>query len=248
MRARGPILVGVIAAAAAFVALAPEGDATLENQVFTSRAHRIRVSVPRGWRASDQSSYPGVLLWMRRSKPPGMMLLTSEAIDDTIYCAWPAQCRQLADTLAAQYACALASRLEGMGFRVGPVQAGPRDGELPSVWLEYDDGKRWLRQAVASDDVLAHTLILSAGSAQQRAGHARSFDQALRSVHPLADDEIEPPAPVDARPADADPAAPPPPDAAPAAGSAAAPAPAPALPAPTAVPRGLLTRRCPRNK
>ena len=248
MRARGPLLVGVIGAVAAFLALAPDGDATLENQVFTSRAHRIRVSVPRGWRASDQSSYPGVLLWMRRSKPPGMMLLTSEAIDDAIYCAWPAQCRQLSDTLAAQYACALASRLEQMGFGVGPVQAGPRDGELPSVWLEYDDGKRWLRQAVASDDVMAHTLILSAGSAQQRASHARAFDQALRSVHPLADDEIEPPAPIDARPADADPAAAPQSDAAPAPAAGSAAPPAAALPTPIAMTRGLLTRRCPRDK
>src|SRR5690606_18855482 len=29
-------------------------DAELENQIFTSNAHRVRLVVPRGWRATDQ--------------------------------------------------------------------------------------------------------------------------------------------------------------------------------------------------
>src|SRR5512134_1145575 len=103
-------MIAAILVGAAIVATTMPSDATLEGQVFTSREHRVRLTAPRGWRASDQSSYPGVLLWMRRSKPPGLMMLTSELIDDAAYCSWPIECRQQNDVLAAQYACALAAR------------------------------------------------------------------------------------------------------------------------------------------
>jgi hypothetical protein len=191
VRPRSRLLLAAILVGGSIAVTAIPSEATLENQVFTSRPHRLKLSVPRGWRASDQSSYPGMLLWMRRSKPPGLMLLTSEILDDEAYCSWPAECRQQSDVLAAQYACALTAKLERAGFKIGPVQTGPREGELPSVWFEYDDGKKWLRQAVATFDAHAHTLILSAASAQQRGSHSRAFDQALRSLHSLPVEEVE---------------------------------------------------------
>ena len=48
-------------------------------------------------------------------------------------------------------------------MHVGPSQAGPKENEeagLPSVWFEYDDGKHFLRQAVALDDDRAVSLVL----------------------------------------------------------------------------------------
>src|SRR5262245_52647358 len=51
-------------------------SAELENHVFTSRADRLRLVVPRGWRESDAPSYPNLLLWMMR--PEAKIVLTAE--------------------------------------------------------------------------------------------------------------------------------------------------------------------------
>src|SRR5512139_3683560 len=75
-----------------------------QNQVFTSPADRLRMVVPRGWRATDQPSYPGLLLWMMRSQPPGQIVLTSETFTRDLYCSWPVACRASSDTLTAQFA------------------------------------------------------------------------------------------------------------------------------------------------
>ena len=240
MTVPGRPLVAAILVGGVIAMIALPSDATLEGQVFTSDTHRLRMTAPRGWRPSDQPTYPGVLLWMRRSKPPGLMLLTSETIDDEAYCSWPAQCRQQSELLAAQYACALAARLEHIGFKVGPVQTGPRDGELSSVWFEYEDGKKFMRQGVATDEARAHTLILSTSSSQQRGNHVRAFDQALRSMHPLAEEEVAPPD-----------ATPPPPSDAPSSDAYVGPDAAPGpgmLPPPPPPPHGVLTRRCDKVK
>ena len=84
-------------------------------------------------------------------------------------------------------------------MRVGPVQAGPKDNEasgLPSVWFEYDDGKTFLRQAVAlgaSDRAVS--LVLSAPTNDARAAHVRAFEQALRTLHTVSDEEAASSAP-----------------------------------------------------
>src|SRR4051812_43580121 len=62
-------------------------NAELENQIFTSRAHKLRLVVPRGWRATDQPSYPGLLVWMLRSQPDGKMVLTAEPFTRQVYCS-----------------------------------------------------------------------------------------------------------------------------------------------------------------
>jgi hypothetical protein len=190
-----------------------DAHADLENSVFTSRANRLRMVVPRGWRATDQPSYPGLLLWMLRSQPPGQIVLTAEAFTREQYCSWPIACRTSPESLSSKYACALRARLVGQRMQVGPVQAGPKDNEaagLPSVWFEYDDGKRFLRQAVAVGGDRIVTLVLSTPTNDARASHVRPFEQALRTLRPLTTDEastIEPdaaPAPAtDALPVDA---------------------------------------------
>jgi hypothetical protein len=175
-----------------FVLVARDSRAELENQVFTSRADRLRLLVPRGWRATDQPSYPGLLLWMMRTTPPGHIVLSSETFTRELYCSWPVSCRQSTETISGKYACALRTRLQAQRFRVGPVQQGPKENEasgLPSVWFEYDDGKRFLRQAIAMTPDRAFSLVLSAPSNDARAQHVRPFDQALRTMRLLTPEE-----------------------------------------------------------
>jgi hypothetical protein len=148
--------------------------------------------VPRGWRASDLPSYPGVLLWMARSQPQGQIELTAEDFTRALFCSWPLACRTSSDSLAAKYACALGTRLEAAGMHVGPVQPGPKDNEaagLPSVWFEYDNGKRFLRQAIAFSPERAISLVLAAPTSEARSTHARAFEQALRTLRTLNAEE-----------------------------------------------------------
>ena len=77
-------------------------------------------------------------------------------------------------------------------MRVGPVQAGPKENEaagLPSIWFEYDDGKHFLRQAIAFSSDRAISLVLSAPTSEARATHTRAFEQALRTLHLLSAEE-----------------------------------------------------------
>jgi hypothetical protein len=180
-----------------------ESAADIDNLVFTSRPDRLRLLLPRpGWRWSELKSYPGVLLWLARSQPPGQILLTAEAFTRDLYCSWPVTCRTSRDTLpAAKYACALRVRLEAQHLRVGPIQAGPRETEaagLPSVWFEFDDGKHFLRQAIAMSADRAFSLVLSAPTADARATHTRAFEQALRTMQLLTPEETARAAVVDA--------------------------------------------------
>ncbi len=181
--------------------LVGDSAAELENQVFTSRADRLRMVVPRGWRATDQPSYPGLLLWMMRSQPPGQIVLTAESFTRELYCSWPIACRTSHDSLPQKYACALRTKLGNQRMRVGPVQPGPKDNEasgLPSVWFEYDDAKRFLRQAVALSSDRAISLVLASPTNEARAAHVRPFEQALRSLRSLTAAESAPIGSVDA--------------------------------------------------
>ena len=167
--------------------------AELENQIFTSKAHRLRLVVPRGWRATDQPSYPGMLLWLLHSKPNGKMVLTAEPFTRKVYCDWPPECRATPDPLPSKLACALRKKYEGQRIHVGPVQAGPKENEtagMPSVWFELDDGKQFLRQAVALGEDRVVSLTLSAGSSEARTQNLRDFDRALRTLRPLTLEEM----------------------------------------------------------
>ncbi len=186
------VLAVIVVGAIAFALGSSDVSAELDNQVFTSKADGLRIVVPRYWRATDQPSYPGVLLWMMRSEPEGRIALTAEPFTHEMYCSWPVTCRASHDTLAAKYACALRQRLQNENMKLGAVQAGPKDNELAgmaSVWFEYDDGKHFLRQAVAITEERAVSLVLSASTLDARASLARPFDQALRTLRPLTEAE-----------------------------------------------------------
>jgi hypothetical protein len=172
--------------------LVESSSAELENLVFTSRPDRLRMIVPRGWRASDQPSYPGLLLWMARSQPQGQIELTAEAFTRELYCSWPQSCRISHEGLPSKYTCALRQKLQAQRLHVGPDQAGPKDNEtagLSSIWFEYDDGRHFLRQAIAFSSDRAVSLVLSAPSPEARATHTRAFEQALRTLHLLSPEE-----------------------------------------------------------
>jgi hypothetical protein len=173
-------------------------NAELENQIYTSRSHRLRLVVPRGWRATDQPSYPGLLVWMLRSSPEGKMVLTAEPFTRQVYCSWPIECRTSADSLPGKLACAIRRKLESQRLNVGPVQAGPKENEqagIPSVWFEVNDGKDYLRQAVALREDRVISLVLSAKSEAARNAHVRYFEQALRTLRPLTPEELGEPLP-----------------------------------------------------
>jgi len=175
--------------------LVGESVADLENQVFTSRPDKLRLVVPRGWVATDQPSYPGLLLSMMREQPEGRMMLTAEGWNRELYCSWPVACRTSKEPLPTKYACALRQKL-GLDHKVkvGPVQGGPKENEaagLPSVWFEYDDGKHFVRQAVAIANERAVSLLLVAPSSEARGSHVRAFEQALRTLQILVETATE---------------------------------------------------------
>lgn len=192
----------IAVAACGVVAIAMQSssvNAELDNQIFTSRAHGVRLVVPRGWRATDQPSYPGLLVWMLRSQPEGKMVLTAEPFTRQVYCSWPVECRSSVDSLPGKLACALRTKLSAQRLRVGPVQAGPKENEqagIPSVWFDVDDGKNFVRQAVALDEDHVVSLVLSASSIEARSAHVRAFEQALRTLRPLMPQELGEPLPA----------------------------------------------------
>lgn len=171
---------------------ASDSRAELDNQVFTASTDRLRVLVPRGWRATENPTYPGLLLWMMRSEPRGEMVLTSETFTRELYCSWPIACRAAQSSPTEKYACAVRDALTAKKLRVGPLQPGPKENALaglPSVWFEYDDGKRFLRHAIALSADRAVSLVLASPSAATRAQHVRAFDQTLRTVRILSVEE-----------------------------------------------------------
>lgn len=173
-------------------------SADLDNQLFTSREHRVKLTVPKGWRASELASYPGIILWMLRSQPEARIVVGAEDLRQELVCSWPAECRALSKPLAERYACALHAQLERQNILVGQIQAGPKENVaagLPSVWFEFTDGKRYVRQAVAANERRVVSLALSTGSIADRGTHARAFDQALRSLQELSEAEARAAAP-----------------------------------------------------
>lgn len=199
-------LMAAFAIVGAVVILVGESEAELENQVFTSRAassteDRLRLIVPRGWRATEQPSYPGLLLWMARTQPPGQIVLTAETFTRERYCSWPVACRMAQGTLVAKYACALRTKLEQQRLRFGPTQAGPEENEkagLPTLYFDYEDGRRFLRQAVTLSSDRLITLVLSAPSETARDAHERQFIQTLRTLRLLTAAEAATTTTVDA--------------------------------------------------
>jgi hypothetical protein len=163
-------LVGALAIAARSV---DDASAEIEGGVFTSAEHNVRVSLPRGWRISDQPAFPGVIVRMYRTRPRATILLAvdplPEAKDLSETCA-------SAPTFAQAVACEHVVELGSLGFNVEPVQVATRP------WFDYAGGKRMSRQGIVVLGDRVFTLVMSVDTASARAQYARSFDRALRSI------------------------------------------------------------------
>jgi hypothetical protein len=158
--------------------------AEIDNLVFKTSGD-ISMTLPRGWRMSEQPSYPGVVLWLRRSVPAGTILFSNEIVDQNLICSWPKTCRDPARPLAANYACAVASQLSTKKIKLGPVENGPRENTqqgFSSVWFEYSTSKRHVRQAFIVDRRRAISIMLSSPTAAARSAHDRQLDQIVRSI------------------------------------------------------------------
>ncbi|MCA9674866.1 MAG: hypothetical protein H6709_23025 [Kofleriaceae bacterium] len=147
--------------------------AAIEGGTFTSTDQNVRVTLPRGWRVSDQAAYPRVILRMFRTRPRAAMMLAVDPLPAAS--ALPEDCVAEA-TPPTQLACLQKHRLAALGFEVGAVQGGTRP------WFDFADGHRQSRQGLVILGDQVFTLVLSADSAAARAQYARSFDRALRSV------------------------------------------------------------------
>ena len=98
------------------------------------------------------------------------------------------------DALPAKLACALAQQAgdaaASTSGRSRPARRRTRRPACRRVWFEYDDGKQFLRQAVAIDADHVVSLVLSASSTEARNAHVRAFEQALRTLRPLTAEEM----------------------------------------------------------
>jgi hypothetical protein len=198
------LLVAVVAMlGSAGVFSVEESAAELDGNIFRSPQHRVRIVVPRGWRKTDEPSYPGLLLWMMPpTRPPAQIVLTAETFTRELYCSWSPACRAM-PTNTARYACALREKLAAQKMRVGPTQLGPKENDqvgLPSLLFEYDDNRRFLRHAVTVTEDRAFSLVLSAQTSEARATYVRTFDQTLRTLVPLTAAEAAAPIAAQARP------------------------------------------------
>lgn len=161
----------------ALLAWATRAQAQVETGRVESSAWRIRISAPEGWRISAQGSYPRVIAWMNRTGPAGTMLLTAE--------------RPKNPASSVQYAQQTVAQLRAMGYT---IETEPQlHAATQALWIEFDDGKTFFRQAVLISGDIAYGLTLSAPDRRVRAQHLRAFDYALRSMERIEDAAVETP-------------------------------------------------------
>lgn len=161
-------------AVAAVVALALPARADLEGNVLVSERHGVRVELPRGWRTTASSGYPGTLAWLSRSRPRVRIAIAVDAIaadcaTGAVFCSH--------DPAAA--AAALRAHLVAAGFEI-TAQEQTRTPEL-----EYQGRRGFLRHAVIVVGDVVVSVILAADTPADRAAVARTFDRITQSVRPL---------------------------------------------------------------
>lgn len=165
--------------------------AEIDGTAFTSEANNVRMTVPRGWRNNDQSSYPGVLLRMYKTNPGGTMLLAVDDLPEKIDPTCVARQTTTGEgvvveeelPLPLQIACDQSRRLKTFGFEVGTIKEAAR----PT--FDYASGTRALRQGVAVIEDRVFTLVLSASTPEARAQHTRTFEKSLLSLRALTASE-----------------------------------------------------------
>ena len=145
-------------------------SADLTGDTFESEDWRVSLTGPKGWKLSDDTSYPSILLWMVHRRPDARMLFSAEL---------------LVDVKDAQgYANQTAEGLKKLGFKVRAPQLHSATG---AYWMDFDDGKHFLRQAVLvpAQSAIGYSLTLSAPEIRSRGQLLRAFDDTLRSIVPV---------------------------------------------------------------
>lgn len=165
-------------AAVLLIALATvDARGDVDGDQYTSAEYGVRAEVPRGWRISEVSGYPGVLLQMSRSTPPARLFLTIDPIvpgcrteRDAVFCS-PDPSVAIAQ---------LRERLDAAGFRV-TTQQQSRTPELV-----YEARGRFVRHAlvVVGDQVVS--VILATETVGARAGLRRTYDRVVQSIRATA--------------------------------------------------------------
>jgi hypothetical protein len=165
-------------AAIALVALVASGAAAradIDGDTLVATEHGLRLELPRGWRATEVTAYPGVVVWLARTTPRVTIVVTVDPVvgpcsDPLRFCSRAPG--DAADVLRAQLVTA--------GFEVTTQS----QGRAPE--LEYQVGTRFLRHAVVVVDDQVVSVILAADSASARAGQGRAFERMLQSIRALA--------------------------------------------------------------
>jgi hypothetical protein len=169
------IALAAFAALVAIASVATTASAEIDGETFTSETHGVRAQLPRGWRTTSSSGYPGTLVWLSRSKPRVRIVIAIDPIV-TDCSAGATFCNP--DPSAA--AAALRAQLVGAGFEI-TAQEQTRTPEL-----EYHRGRRYLRHAVIVVGNSVVSVILAADSTADRAAMGRVFDRVTQSVRPFA--------------------------------------------------------------
>jgi hypothetical protein len=158
----------------------------IDGERFRSKEWRIRMTAPKDWQISEQTSYPNILLWMVRANPAAKMLLSAE------------HHREAIDAL--EYALRTSKVLEQMGFQVRPPQLHAATG---AYLIDFDNcdepargcvGRVFLRQAFLVVDGVGYALTLATPDLRTRGRHLHVFDSALRSIRIQRSAEAAPPA------------------------------------------------------
>jgi hypothetical protein len=134
---------------------------------FESTEWKVRLTAPRNWQLTERTSYPNVLLWMAHP-PDARMLLSAEYVSD--------------GETAASYAARTSKLLETIGFKLRAPQVHSATG---AFWIDFDNGKSYLREAFLVIGNIGYALTLSAPDSRRRSQNLRAFDYALRSIRPI---------------------------------------------------------------
>lgn len=166
----------VAAALAVGLAAAPGGArADIQGDLLLAPEHGLRIELPRAWRASEVSAYPGVVVRLSRTQPRVTMVVTVDPLVGP--CSDPIRfCGPNADAAID----VLRLQLVAAGFEV-TAQTQSRAPEL-----EYQLGGRYLRHAVLVIDGQVVSVVLAADSPAVRAGQARAFERLTQSIRGLA--------------------------------------------------------------
>ncbi len=178
-------IVRALALGLALAALAPSTtSAEIDGDALVASDAGVWLELPRGWRASEFSAYPGVLVWLSRTTPRVNILVT---VDEQAPCRDPLRFCLGGDASAS--ISVVRQQLEAAGFEI-TKQLVSRTPEI-----EYQAGRRFLRHATIVVGTRVVSVVMAADSPAVRAAQGRVFERMTQSVRALA-----PPRAADAAP------------------------------------------------